>query len=144
MKKIHIAIASIAVTAAVSLQVRADEPLPPAPGHRAPLFIDDQGPARPFPGPDFDVVNDLEQLRRLYSLSGRPGDIVEVYHEVLEKSHNPAVRRFAYDALAREQLKPADPAAAIATLHASLEEDLERANKKPRAEDAQKQGASRP
>ncbi|WP_321876889.1 hypothetical protein [Paraburkholderia bannensis] len=144
MKKIQIVVASLALTAAVSLQVRADEPLPPAPGHHAPMFMGDQGPARPFPGPDFDVINDLEQLRRLYSLSGRPGDIVEVYHEVLDKSHNPVVRRYAYDALAREQLKPADPAAAIATIHASLEEDLERANRKPRVEDAQKQAAPHP
>ncbi|WP_321814165.1 MULTISPECIES: hypothetical protein [unclassified Paraburkholderia] len=144
MKKIQIVIAAIAASAAVSLQVRADEPAPPMPDHHAPMFAGDMGPVPPFHGPDFDVINDLEQLRRLYSLSGRPGDIVAVYHEVLDKSHNPAVRRFAYDALAREQLKPADPAAAIATIHASLEEDLDRANKPPRAEGGQKPGAPHP
>ncbi|HEV3428595.1 MAG TPA: hypothetical protein VG320_12025 [Paraburkholderia sp.] len=144
MKKTLIALASIAITAAVSLQVRAEEPLAPPPEHHAPEFGGDMRHVPPFAGPDFDVINDLEQLRRLYGLSGRPGDIVEVYHEVLDKSHNPTVRRFAYDALAREQLQPADPAAAIATLHASLEEDLERANKAPRFEGPQKPGAPRP
>jgi hypothetical protein len=143
MKKTLFLIASIATMAAASLQARADEPLAPPPDH-PPLFAGDLGPVPPFHGPDFDVINDLEQLRRLYSLSGRPGDIVAVYHEVLDKSHNPAVRRFAYDALAREQLKPADPSAAIATLHASLAEDLDRANKMPRFEPGQKQGVAHP
>jgi hypothetical protein len=143
MKRILILIASIATMTAASLQAHAEEPLAPPPDH-APLFAGDLGPVPPFHGPDFDVINDLEQLRRLYSLSGRPGDIVAVYHEVLDKSHNPAVRRFAYDALAREQLKPSDPSAAIATLHASLAEDLDRANKMPRFEPGQKQGAAHP
>lgn len=143
MKKTLILAVSIAVTAAASLQVRAEEPHAPPPV-RAPLFAGDLGPVPPFHGPDFDVINDLEQLRRLYSLSGRPGDIVAVYHEVLDKSRNPAVRRFAYDALAREQLKPSDPSAAIATLHASLEEDVDRANKTPHFEPGQKQNAAHP
>lgn len=143
MKKNLFAVASIAIAAAVSLQARADEPLLPPP-HGGPAFAGEPGMHPPFPGPGFDVINDLEQLRRLYSLSGHPDEIVQVYHEVLDKSHDPVVRRFTYDALAREQLKPADPAAAIATLHASLEEDVERANKPPRFEGADKKGAPRP
>ncbi|CAG9216938.1 conserved exported hypothetical protein [Paraburkholderia tropica] len=143
MKKELFAMALIAVAATVSLQARADEPLAPPP-HGAPAFAGEPGLHPPFPGPGFDVINDLEQLRRLYSLSGHADDIVQVYHEVLNKSHDPVVRRFTYDALAREQLKPADPAAAIATLHASLEEDIERSNKAPRFDGAPKKDAPRP
>lgn len=142
MKKTLIAIATIAISATAALQAHADEPPAPPINHHAPEFAGGPGLHHPFGGPGFDVINDLEQLRRLYTLAGRPDDILPVYHEVLEKSHNPEVRRFAYDELAREQLKPADPAAAIATLRASLNEDLARADKQPRTDPAPKQGAS--
>ncbi|CAH2912194.1 MAG: FIG00466447: hypothetical protein [uncultured Paraburkholderia sp.] len=83
-------------------------------------------------GPGFAVVNDLEQLRRLYALSGRPGDIVALYHDVLNKTQDPMLRHYFYDSLAREQLRPANPDQAIATLRASLSEDLAAVNKVPR------------
>ena len=89
------------------------------------------GPVGPI-GPGFAVVNDLEQLRRLYALSGRPGDIVAVYHEVLNKTQDPMLRHYVYDSLAREQLRPAHPDQAIATLRTSLSEDLAAVNKAPR------------
>ncbi|MFM0493643.1 hypothetical protein PQQ88_09970 [Paraburkholderia caledonica] len=38
------------------------------------------------------VINDLEQLRRLYALTGRPGDIVAVYHDVLNRTQDPMLR----------------------------------------------------
>ncbi|WP_321943696.1 hypothetical protein [Paraburkholderia tropica] len=132
MKKSLPAALCAALLLATATGVSADEKAPP-PGHLPPSA---QGAQPPFDGPAFgdsafDVINDLEQLKRLYELSGRPDDIVPVYHEVLEKTHNPAIRRYAYDSLAREQLKPADPAQAISTLRASLEEDLARADRAP-------------
>jgi len=89
------------------------------------------GPMPPI-GPGFAVINDLEQLRRLYALSGRPGDIVAVYHDVLNRTQDPMLRHYVYDSLAREQLKPANPDQAIATLRTSLSEDLAAASKPPR------------
>jgi hypothetical protein len=83
-------------------------------------------------GPGFAVINDLEQLRRLYAMTGREADIIAVYHEVLNKTQDPMLRHFVYDSLAREQLKPANPDQAIATLRTSLAEDLAAANKLPR------------
>lgn len=82
-------------------------------------------------GPGFAVINDLEQLRRLYAMSGREGEIVAVYHEVLNKTQDPMLRHYVYDSLAREQLKPANTDQAIATLRTSLSEDLVAANKLP-------------
>ncbi|WP_175148046.1 hypothetical protein [Paraburkholderia ultramafica] len=84
-------------------------------------------------GPGFAVINDLEQLRRLYAMSGHPGEIIAVYHDVLSKTQDPMLRHYIYDSLAREQLKPANPEQAIATLRTSLSEDLAAANKAPHA-----------
>lgn len=78
------------------------------------------------------MINDLEQLRRLYAMSGREGEIVAVYHDVLSKTQDPMLRHYVYDSLAREQLKPANADQAIATLRTSLSEDLVSANKSPR------------
>jgi hypothetical protein len=101
-------------------------------GPMGPMFpAGPMGPIGPI-GPGFAVINDLEQLRRLYALSGRPGDIVAVYHEVLNRTQDPMLRHYVYDSLAREQLKPANPDQAIATLRTSLSEDLAAANKPPR------------
>jgi hypothetical protein len=54
-----------------------------------------------------------------------------VYHEVLGKTQDPMLRHYIYDSLAREQLKPANPEQAIATLRTSLSEDLAAASKAP-------------
>lgn len=95
---------------------------PPAP-HRA------MGPMMGPRGPSFAVINDLEQLRRLYAMSGHPNEIVAVYHDVLSKTQDPMLRHYVYESLAREQLRPANPEQAIATLRTSLSEDLAAANK---------------
>jgi hypothetical protein len=88
------------------------------------------GPMGPM-GPAFAVVNDLEQLRRLYSMSGHESEIIAVYHDVLAKTQDPMLRHYVYDSLAREQLKPANPQEAIATLRTSLTEDLAATNRMP-------------
>ena len=102
---------------------------PPSPhGPMGPM-----GPMGPH-GAGFAVINDLEQLRRLYAMSGRESEIVAVYHDVLNKTQDPMLRHYVYDSLAREQLKPANPDQAIATLRTSLSEDLAAANKPRPAE----------
>ncbi|WCM23984.1 hypothetical protein NDK50_24395 [Paraburkholderia bryophila] len=88
------------------------------------------GPMGPR-GAGFAVINDLEQLRRLYAMNGHEGEIVAVYHDVLSKTQDPMLRHYVYDSLAREQLKPANPDQAIATLRTSLSEDLAAASKAP-------------
>jgi hypothetical protein len=97
------------------------------------------GPMMGARHPSFAVVNDLEQLRRLYAMSGHPGDIVAVYHDVLSKTQDPMLRHYIYDSLAREQLKPTNPEQAIATLRTSLAEDLAAANKAPHGAPGQPQ-----
>ncbi|CAB3730073.1 hypothetical protein [Paraburkholderia rhynchosiae] len=144
MKKHILGAALAAVLTMAATAAFADEPLPPpAPGDMhgeaphgdgPPRMHGAMGPMdamRPI-GPGLAVINDLEQLRRLYALSGRSGDIVAVYHEVLNKTQDPILRHYVYDSLAREQLKPANPEQAIATLRTTLSEDLAAANKAPR------------
>lgn len=124
------AVLTVAATAALAQEAASP---PPATAHAPderhhgdkPL-----GPHGPI-GPGFAVVNDLEQLRRLYAMSGREGEIVAVYHEVLNKTQDPMLRHYVYDSLAREQLKPANTDQAIATLRTSLSEDLGAANRLP-------------
>jgi hypothetical protein len=130
---------SVAATAAFAQEASAPPP-PPAQMHGGPEHGDgphEHGPRGPMmapPGPGFAVVNDLEQLRRLYAMAGREGEIVAVYHDVLSKTQDPMLRHYVYDSLAREQLKPANPDQAIATLRTSLAEDLTAANKAPHGE----------
>jgi hypothetical protein len=133
----------LGVTATAAFAQEASPPAPQmhgesprgdgAPPHRA------MGPMMGPRGPSFAVINDLEQLRRLYAMSGHPGDIVAVYHDVLSKTQDPMLRHYIYDSLAREQLKPANPEQAIATLRTSLAEDLTAANKAPHGAPAQPQ-----
>jgi hypothetical protein len=85
------------------------------------------------PGPGFAVVNDLEHLQRLYDLSGREGEMNAVYHDVLQKTQDPMIRHYVYDALARNQLRPANADQAIATIRTSLDEDLTALAKHPPA-----------
>ena len=124
------AVLTAAATGALAQEAAAPPPAS-APAHGEPHHGD--GPSFPHGpmGPGFAVVNDLEQLRRLYAMSGREGEIVAVYHEVLSKTQDPMLRHYVYDSLAREQLKPANPDQAIATLRTSLSEDLAAANKAP-------------
>jgi hypothetical protein len=87
-------------------------------------------------GPGFAVINDLEQLRRLYAMTGHESEIIGVYHDVLTRTQDPMLRHFVYESLAREQLKPANPDQAIATLRTSLAEDIVEANRAPHGEHA--------
>ncbi|MGQ7935739.1 hypothetical protein [Paraburkholderia sp. D1E] len=123
------AVLTVAATGAFAQE--AASPPPAAHAHDEPHRGDKPfGPHGPM-GPGFAVVNDLEQLRRLYAMSGREGEIVAVYHEVLNKTQDPMLRHYVYDSLAREQLKPANTDQAIATLRTSLSEDLGAANRSP-------------
>jgi hypothetical protein len=99
---------------------------PPSHGRIGPMMSPMMAPM----GPGFAAVNDLEQLRRLYAMSGHEGDIIAVYQDVLNKTQDPMLRHYVYDSLAREQLKPAHSDQAIATLRTSLSEDLAAANKR--------------
>ena len=90
------------------------------------------GPAHdgsPPHGPGFAVVNDLEHLQRLYDMSGRDAEMIAVYHDVLSKTHDPALRHYVYVALARNQLKPANVDQAIDTIRKSLDEDIDTLDK---------------
>jgi hypothetical protein len=124
---------SMAATAAFAQDASA--PPPPPQMHGGPEHGDggheEHGPMMGPRGPGFAVINDLEQLRRLYAMSGHEGEIVAVYHDVLNKTQDPMLRHYVYDSLAREQLKPANPEQAIATLRTSLAEDLTAAGKAP-------------
>ena len=122
------AVLTVAATGALAQEAAAPPPAS-GPAHGEPHHGD--GPSFPHGpmGPGFAVVNDLEQLRRLYAMSGREGEIVAVYHEVLSKTQDPMLRHYVYDSLAREQLKPANPDQAIATLRTSLSEDLVATNR---------------
>jgi len=139
MKKRWVSAALAAVLTAAATGALAQEVAAPPPAsaqaHEEPQRGDGppglHGPHGPI-GPGFAVINDLEQLRRLYAMSGREGEIVAVYHEVLNKTQDPMLRHYVYDSLAREQLKPANTDQAIATLRTSLSEDLVAANKPPR------------
>ena len=134
MKK---AILSTALSAVLTLAATAafaqEAPPPAAPqAHGEPQRGDGPPHGRMGPmGPGIAVINDLEQLRRLYAMSGHQGEIIAVYHDVLNKTQDPMLRHYVYDSLAREQLKPANPDQAIATLRTSLSEDLAAANKAP-------------
>ena len=141
MKKAIFSAALTALLTVAATAALADEAAPPPPVasmHGEPQHGDGPpphgalGPMMGPRGPGFAVINDLEQLRRLYAMSGHPGEIIAVYHEVLSKTQDPMLRHYLYDSLAREQLKPANPEQAIATLRTSLSEDLAAANKAPR------------
>ncbi|MGF6604745.1 hypothetical protein P3T23_009501 [Paraburkholderia sp. GAS448] len=149
MKKAIFSAAMAALLSVGPLTASAqDAPPPPAPTHGEPQRGDGPSPHDPMGsggpkmgprGPGFAVVNDLEQLRRLYALSGHPDGIVAVYHDVLRKTQDPMLRHYIYDSLAREQLTPTNPEQAIATLRTSLSEDLAAAAKAPHSAPAQPQ-----
>lgn len=122
---------SMAATAVFAQETSAPAPPPQMHGGGEHDMHGPMGPMMGPRGPGSAVINDLEQLRRLYAMSGREGEIVAVYHEVLSKTQDPMLRHYVYDSLAREQLKPANPDQAIATLRTSLAEDLLAASKEP-------------
>lgn len=82
-------------------------------------------------GPAQEVIHTLVQMEQLYRQAGRGKEVVPLYLETLGRTKDPLVRRFAYDAIVRAQLQPADVDKALATLKQSLDESLQRLNDKP-------------
>ncbi|WP_448098669.1 hypothetical protein [Luteibacter yeojuensis] len=70
------------------------------------------------------VIGDLRALERLYLVTGRSKELPALYNDVLAKSQNPMVRDYVYRHLARAQMQPQNPDAAIATMRKSLDENL--------------------
>ena len=124
MKKTFLtALTFTVLTSAVSLASAQDVPNVPLPGRERFGPLHDISLAPPmFPGNV--VINDLEQLHRLYAISGREDEMIGIYHDVLKATQDPMIRNYVYDSLARVQLKPARTDDAIATLRTSLTEDL--------------------
>lgn len=75
-------------------------------------------------GPAGQVIETLRQIEHLYRMDGKTRDIQALYENVLTRTQNPMVRRFAYKRLARAQMKPTGTRQAIATLRKSLDESL--------------------
>jgi hypothetical protein len=76
--------------------------------------------------PVFQTVRNLHELERLYLIDGRAQEIPALYRDVLDRTENPVVRQFAYQRIARNELKPGDVDKSIATLRQSLDESLKR------------------
>ena len=85
------------------------------------------------------VIGDLRSLERIYVMTGRSKELPALYNEVLAKSQNPRVRDYAYSHLARAQMQPSNPDAAIATLRKSLDESLAQDQKRHEAMEAFRQ-----
>ncbi len=88
------------------------------PGPRGPM-----GPAG-HGGPGFAAVRTIEEIAHLYRIGGHPENVLPFYRETLTQTRDPMLRHHLREAIAREELKPADTTAAIATLRAQLSEDL--------------------
>jgi hypothetical protein len=112
-----------ALTSAVSLAWAQDVPNVQLPGRERFGPLHDISLAPPML-PGNVVINDLEQLHRLYAITGREDEMIGIYHDVLKETQDPMIRNYVYDSLARVQLKPAHTEDAIATLRTSLAEDL--------------------
>ncbi|MDB5973455.1 MAG: hypothetical protein JWR07_215 [Nevskia sp.] len=82
-------------------------------------------------GPAHEVIHTLIEIDRLYREEGRSKEVVSLYQSVLGKTKDPLVRHFAYEAIARAQLQPADTDKAVATLKQSLDESLQHLNELP-------------
>nr|WP_109480425.1 hypothetical protein [Paraburkholderia sp. C35] len=128
LKRMSLLAALLALTSAAHAQVQPAPDFPPP--HEG---VGHDGPPHDMPphGPGFAVINDLEHLQRLYDMSGRDADMNAVYHDVLAKTHDPALRHYVYLALARNQLKPANVDQAIDTIRKSLDEDVDTLEKHP-------------
>ena len=129
LKRISLLAALLALTSAAHAQVPPSPDLPPP--HDGAMHDGPPHDGPPPHGPGFGVINDLEHLQRLYDMSGRDSEMNAVYHDVLTKTHDPALRHYVYLALARNQLKPANVDQAIDTIRKSLDEDVETLDKHP-------------
>ncbi|MFK4441252.1 hypothetical protein ABH944_001296 [Caballeronia udeis] len=77
------------------------------------------------------AIHDLREIKHLYLETGRGNQLPAIYQDTLSKTQDPFVRNYAYQQLARAELRPADPDKAIATLRTSLNENLTRLNAQP-------------
>ena len=95
-------------------------------------------------GPGGAVISDLMQMQRLYMMQGKSHEMTALYQHVLTGTQDQEVRNFAYAQMARQQLRPANPDAAIATLRKSLDENLTALNKRhqQRTDKREKMGKS--
>ncbi|VVE83413.1 hypothetical protein [Pandoraea sputorum] len=94
------------------------------PGPRGPM-----GPMGPMGSaghsvPGFAAVRTIEEIAHLYRVGGHPENVLPFYRETLTQTRDPMLRHHLRQAIAREELKPADTTAAIVTLRAQLSEDL--------------------
>ncbi|AVF38620.1 hypothetical protein [Pandoraea apista] len=98
--------------------------MPPPPGV-GPHF-GGPGPRGPAAsgGPAFAAVRTIEEIAHLYRVGGHPENVLPFYRETLSQTRDPILRHHLREAIAREELKPADTTAAISTLRAQLSEDL--------------------
>ncbi|VVE54691.1 hypothetical protein PAQ31011_04961 [Pandoraea aquatica] len=100
---------------------------PPAPG-MGPHFggAGPRGPMGPagHGGPGFAAARTIEEIAHLYRIGGHPENVLPFYRETLTQTRDPMLRHHLREAIAREELKPSDTTAAIATLRAQLSEDL--------------------
>ncbi|WP_028219347.1 hypothetical protein [Paraburkholderia oxyphila] len=80
------------------------------------------------------AIHDLREIKHLYLETGRANELPALYQDVLSKTQDPFVRNYAYQELARAELRPADPDKAIATLRTSLNENLTKLNAHPAAQ----------
>jgi hypothetical protein len=97
--------------------------MPPPP--TGPRFGDprEHGPMG-TPGPGFAAMRTIDEIAHLYRVGGHPESVLPFYRETLSQTRDPVLRHHLREAIAREELKPADTTAAIATLRAQLNEDL--------------------
>ncbi|VVE53198.1 hypothetical protein [Pandoraea terrigena] len=72
----------------------------------------------------FAAIHTIEEIAHWYRVGGHPENVLPFYRETLSQTRDPMLRHHLRDAIAREELKPADTTAAIATLRAQLNEDL--------------------
>ncbi len=108
--------------------------LPPLPSRGAGgdrMFLALHGPGPGAGGPPQEVIHTLMEMERLYREQGRNKEVVALYQDVLGRTRDPLVRHFAYEAIVRAQLQPADTDKALATLRQSLDDSLQRLNQMP-------------
>ncbi|WP_242557854.1 MULTISPECIES: hypothetical protein [Pandoraea] len=101
-------------------------PPPPGMGPHGPGPMGPMGPMAPGGprGPGFAAMRTIDEIAHLYRVGGHPENVLPFYRETLTQTRDPMLRHHLREAIAREELKPADTAAAITTLRAQLSEDL--------------------
>ncbi|NII11415.1 hypothetical protein [Oleiagrimonas sp. C23AA] len=85
---------------------------------------------RAMHGPSGAVIADLRGLERIYRMNGKNSQLIGLYNQVLSQTKDPMVRNYVYRHLARAQMRPSNTEAAAATLRKSLNENLDRLNKR--------------